>query len=244
MQRLLVNVRGPIEADEAAKGGAHIVDIMYPATSETGTPYPLNILSVRGELSRYHPGILISTNVGETQIERSTVCQAALGVATAGADIIRCSLAELSFEAAAYLGDSIVRTVKKFYPQKKVVPVLFMDRDMQRFLKPLEEGSELLHRIKADGILISVHSKLSRKSLLDFLSPSEIMSFTSQIHQQKKEVWIAGRIGAEDLPELWKTGIDVICVRQAACEIDDSNPLGNVKAEQVKFLVNTIPANV
>jgi len=41
-QRLLVSVRGPNEAVQAAKGGAQIADAEYPA-SALGTTYPLNI---------------------------------------------------------------------------------------------------------------------------------------------------------------------------------------------------------
>ena len=46
---------------------------------------------------------------------------AALGVAVAGADLIKFGLAEQSPEAAAYLGDSIVRTVRKFARGRKKV---------------------------------------------------------------------------------------------------------------------------
>src|SRR3989442_9538251 len=48
-QRLLVSVRGPIEALAAARGGAAIADVEYPA-SALGTPYPLNVQSVRDRL--------------------------------------------------------------------------------------------------------------------------------------------------------------------------------------------------
>ena len=48
-QRLLVSVRGPVEALEAARGGAAIADVEYPA-SALGTPYPLNIRAVRDRL--------------------------------------------------------------------------------------------------------------------------------------------------------------------------------------------------
>lgn len=39
MGRLLVSVRGPNEAVEAAKGGAHIADVEFPG-SALGTLYP------------------------------------------------------------------------------------------------------------------------------------------------------------------------------------------------------------
>ncbi len=95
MQRLLVSVRGPIEALEAVKGGAHIADVEYPE-SALGTPYPLNVLSVRERLDdNGFNKIPISTNIGEKQTVRSTACQAALGIAHAGADFIKCGLAGL-----------------------------------------------------------------------------------------------------------------------------------------------------
>ncbi len=46
MQRLLVSVRGPNEAVAAARGGAHIADVEFPG-SALGTPYPLNVKTVR-----------------------------------------------------------------------------------------------------------------------------------------------------------------------------------------------------
>ena len=104
MQRLLVSVRGPQEAIAAIKGGAHIADVEYPA-SALGTPYPLNILTVRNRLNRAgYKRIPVSTNIGEVPGVRASSCQAALGIATSGADIIKCGLAELCYEPAAYLG--------------------------------------------------------------------------------------------------------------------------------------------
>jgi len=140
MQKLLISVRGPKEAIEMTKGGARIADVEYPA-SALGTPYPLNILAVRERLDRRgYKKVLISTNIGEKQYDRASACQAALGVATAGADIIKCGLAELPLEAAIYLGKSIVRTVKKFYPKKKVILVVFIDKELQQFFKLFEQG--------------------------------------------------------------------------------------------------------
>jgi|UniRef100_A0A7C4EQZ1 uncharacterized protein (UPF0264 family) len=119
MQRLLISVRGPKEAIEAARGGAHIADIEYPA-SALGTPYPLNILAVRHKLNSHgYTKVAVSTNIGEKQHDRSSACQAALGVATSGADIVKCGFAELPYEAAVYQGETLVRTMRKFYPRKK-----------------------------------------------------------------------------------------------------------------------------
>src|SRR6266540_1201414 len=110
MGRLLISVRGPNEALAAAKGGAHIADVEYPA-SALGTPYPLNIKAVRARLDGEGFGSRpISTNIGEDQPRRSTACQAALGVALAGADHIKCGLAGFDKKAASYLGRNLVRS--------------------------------------------------------------------------------------------------------------------------------------
>lgn len=241
MQRLLVSVRGPKEALAAIKGGAHIADVEYPA-SALGTPYPLNIRTVRNRLNKAgYKRVLVSTNIGENPTIRASSCQAALGVATAGADIIKCGLAELPFEAATYLGETIVRTVKKFYPKKKVIPAVFVDADMQRFFKPFEEGVELIKKSDADGILIDTYNKSIGKGLLDYCSLKDIASFVKRCHKSEKEAWIAGSIILEELQALWRTGVDVICVRGAACEQKGKGRFGEVKVKIVAELVATIP---
>jgi len=114
--RLLVSVRGPKEAVEAASGGAHIADVEYPA-SALGTPYPLNIKAVRDALDEAgFARIPLSTNIGEKQSNRSTACQAALGVVVAGADYVKCGFADLTPAAAEYLRKNLVRSVREWRP--------------------------------------------------------------------------------------------------------------------------------
>lgn len=240
-QKLLISVRGPKEAIETARGGAHIADVEFPV-SALGTPYPLNIYSVRQKLNKQgHSKVMVSTNIGEQQQNRTSACQAALGVATAGADIIKFGLAELPYKAAAYIGDSTVRSVKKFYRGKKVIPAVFIDIDMRRFFDPFKEGPKLSIEIKADGLLIDTYNKLIGKGLLDYCLIKEIKNFAKTCHTLNKEAWIAGSITFEELPSLWATGIDVICVRAAACEQKGEGRFGEVKARIVSKLVSTIP---
>ena len=139
VQKLLVSVRGKNEALEAVKGGAHIADAEYP-TSALGTPYPLNIKTIRNAIPKQ---IMVSTNIGEKQDRRSTAAQAALGVATAGADIIKAGLAGLEHDEAEYLARNIVRTIKHWYPHKKVIPTFFADPRLAKILDPIEEAGEL-----------------------------------------------------------------------------------------------------
>jgi hypothetical protein len=242
-QRLLVSVRGSIEALAAAKGGAQIADVEYPA-SALGTPYPLNIRSVRNCLHRANfEDVLVSTNIGEVQTIRASACQAALGVAVAGADLIKFGLAEQTLKSASYLGEILIRTVHELASsEKRLYPSVFVDEDMRRFFDPLEEGPELAENINADGVLIDTFNKLIGKGLLDHYKLDQIAEFVESMHKIGREAWIAGSITLEELPELWQTGADVICVRGAACAPSrGAGRFGEIKSEIVKNIVATIP---
>jgi uncharacterized protein (UPF0264 family) len=242
LQRLLVSVRGPKEAIEAAAGGACIADVEFPTTA-LGTPYPLNILSVRNALNKKgFQNVLVSTNIGEKQMERSSACQAALGVATAGADLIKCGFAEMPLEAACYLGRTIARTVRKWYPKKRIYPAVFVDKDLRRYFDPFGEGPRLAKLTKADGLLLDTYNKSMGKGLLDYCSLDEIETCVKTLHKMRKEAWIAGSIAKIEMSELWATGVDVICIRGAACQKGKGNErFGEVKKSIIAQLISTLP---
>lgn len=240
-QRLLVSIRGHKEAREAYKGGAHIIDVEYPA-SALGTPYPLNIKTVRKAMPRK---IKIATNIGEDQQERrSTACQAALGVALAGADIIKAGLAGYSYKDAKYLANIIVRTVKYWFPQKIIIPAVFADKNLRIKFNPIKEGPKLGKAIKADGILIDTFNKtLKGNTLTKLLKQNEIASFVKKCHSFKLEAWIAGSITLDEMPRLWETGVDVICVRGAACEKGTSR-MSKISRRLVRKMKDTLSKGI
>ncbi|MCJ7457495.1 MAG: (5-formylfuran-3-yl)methyl phosphate synthase [candidate division Zixibacteria bacterium] len=236
-QLLLVSVRGKTEALEAYKGGADIIDVEYPA-SALGTPYPLNIRAVREALPKK---VKVATNIGEEQLVRSTACQAALGVALAGADFVKVGLAKYINKDAQYLGENVVRTVKHWFPRKKVIPAFFADKNLRKIFDPVKEGHNLGKMIRADGILIDTFIKSGKNRLVNLLTLKEIRKFVKNCHSCGLEAWIAGSITVKEMPRLWETGVDVICVRGAACK-SGSGRMGKVSREIVKNLVKTIPS--
>ncbi len=241
-QRLLVSVRGPNEAVDAAKAGAQIADVEYPG-SALGTPYPFNIHRVRVALNQHHlHDVKISTNIGEIQRVRMSACQAALGVADSGADFIKFGLAELPLEPAVYLAKKIVETIRCYaHGRKKLYPAVFVDKNMCRFFKPFTEGPELVRKCHADGLLIDTFDKLGGKGLLDYCKIDQIADFVDIMHRMKKEAWIAGSIKLDEMSDLWGTGVDVICVRGAVCANDKgAGRFGKVIQVKVKALVKTI----
>jgi hypothetical protein len=184
----------------------------------------------------------VSTNIGEKQPCRATACQAALGIAAAGADLIKCGMAELSPQAAEYLGRELVRTVKRWFPRKGVFPAVFPDEEMSRFFDPLRDGPKLAKKIKADGILIDTFRKDIGMGLTDYYSQKELEKFVADCHRFGVEAWLAGSITLEELPDLWATSVDVICVRGAACaKGQGAERFGSVRADIVAKLASTIP---
>lgn len=236
-QRLSISVRGKLEAIEAVKGGAHIIDVEYPG-SALGTSYPLNIYTVRKSISRNKP---VSTNIGEKQFVWSTAAQAALGVAFAGADIIKVGLAELKLKDAIEIMTRVVRNVKYWanFKNKQLIATFFTDPKFMRILDPINDSIEVAKKSKSKGILIDTFYKSKGKGLLDYLSKKDILRFVRNCHSARLEAWIAGSIRKEQLPSLWATGVDVICIREAACE-KGKKRMGMVKGEVVRDLVKTI----
>ncbi|GAG78698.1 unnamed protein product, partial [marine sediment metagenome] len=45
----------------------------------------------------------------------------------------------------------------------------------------------------------------------------------------------------EELPGIWEAGVDVICIRGAACEQKGKGRFGEVRSKIVADLVKTIP---
>ena len=159
----------------------------------------------------------------------------------AGADQIKCGIAGLDKKAASYLGRSLVRTVKEWFPEKKVYPVLFPEEEFSFLIDPLTDGPALAEEIGSQGLLIDTYRKDIGKGLLDYYSHSQIAEFVDRLHGFGKEAWVAGSVTRDDLRQLWGTGVDVVCVRAAACEPGRGlERFGEVRAEIVADLVATL----
>jgi len=237
-QKLLISVRGKKDAIETVAGGAHIIDVEYPG-SALGTPYPLNIQAVRKYVPNDH---LVATNIGEKQYVWAAASQAALGVAIAGADIIKVGLAELRPRNATEVMERAVRNVKKWTPEKTLIAVFFAEKELRKILDPVTQSQEVALRAKSEGILIDTFFKERGKGLLDHLTTQELGVFVERCHQNSLEAWIAGSITKQQMPDLWKIGVDVICIREAATEKGvRPGRMGKVSRELVEELVKTIP---
>jgi uncharacterized protein (UPF0264 family) len=184
----------------------------------------------------------MSTNIGERQLVRSTACQAAVGVATAGADLIKFGLAEMTLHAATYLGLSIIRSVRQWFPRKRLYPAVFADEDMCRFFNPARDGPKLAKAIHASGLLVDTFDKTAGTGLLDYSSARDLRRLCRALHDGGHELWVAGSIELDELPAVWECGVDVVCVRGAVCApATGSGRFGQISETLVREFVRTIP---
>lgn len=83
-------------------------------------------------------------------------------------------------------------------------------------------------------------NKAGYKKILVWTNIAEAQSVRASACQAARGV--AGSISLEDMPALWRTNVDVICVREAACaEAKGPGRFGEAKASVVAHLVATIP---
>ena len=71
------------------------------------------------------------------------------------------------------------------------------------------------------------------------MSLKEVKTSVKNCHKNKQEAWIAGCISKDQMASLWKTGVDVICVRGAACETGTGRQ-GKVSAKKIADLISII----
>jgi hypothetical protein len=117
-----------------------------------------------------------------------------------------------------------------------------VDDDLREVLDPLANGPRLVKETDADGMLIDTFNKNIGKGLLDYLTLGELEALVRALRDDGKETWVAGSITLEELPPLWEIGVDVICVRGAACQSPKGQGrFGAVSEKRVRELVLTIP---
>jgi uncharacterized protein (UPF0264 family) len=119
---------------------------------------------------------------------------------------------------------------------------VFPEEEFSVLFDPLTDGPVLVSEINFDGLLIDTYRKDIGKGLLDYYSLEDLGRFVDGLHSLGKEAWLAGSVTEDELPGLWSTGVDVVCVRGAACEAKPGNQrFGAVQLGIVERLVGTIP---
>lgn len=233
--RLLVSISEVDEALDAYKGGADIIDIKNPREGALGANFPWVITKVRAILGERAQ---ISATIGDMPNLPGTASLAALGAACSDPNYIKVGLfGPRSFDEALYMMKSVVRSVKDYSSELKVIASGYADHAEYGCLSPLLLP-KIADRSGADGVLIDVKNK-GELNLFNFLAFSQLQTFVDESHKLDLRVALAGGLGKESIRQIQDLGADIIGVRRSVCE-RSKGPFGKVKEKFVSDFVRKI----
>lgn len=223
------------EALEAAKGGAHIVDVKNPKEGSLGANFP----RVIGEVARIMPRCVeVSATIGDLPNLPGTASLAALGAAVSGARYIKAGLYGVRKPSEAVsLTREICKAVKDYDPALKVIAACYADFRKLGSLSPVELP-EVAHRVGADGVMVDVKMK-SREKLFNFLGDADLRRLVERSHTYDLTVALAGSLEQDDVSRVYGLGADIVGVRRAVCSRGDRLK-GSVQRKAVKEFIEVI----
>ena len=225
--RLLVSPINAVEAEAAMAGGADILDVKNPREGSLGANFPWVIRSVAEVAAGRVP---VSATIGDFDFKPGTASLAALGAAFSGADYIKVGLLKIrDRDEAAEMLRPLVRSVKEFDANKRLVAAAYSDASRVGSISPMELP-EVAAECGADVVMVDTAIK-DGKSTFEFMTESEISDFIALGHDLGMEVAIAGTIKFADLALLKRVDPEIIGVRGAVCGGDRA---GEIKEELVR----------
>ncbi len=228
--RLLVSPMNIAEAQEALQGGADILDVKNPREGSLGANFPWAIRAV-ADMARGR--VPVSATIGDLEFKPGTASLAALGAAVAGAEYIKAGLLGVKTQAQAVeMLAGIVRAVKDFDPQKKVVASGYSDYARAGSISPMLLPAAAA-KAGADLVMVDTAVKDGRPTF-DFMSEQDLRDFIALGHDSHLEVALAGSIGFAHLEMLKRLKPDIIGVRGIVCGGDRNSAIRADLVEKVK----------
>lgn len=222
--RLLVSVRSVAEAEEAIRGGAHLIDVKDPDSGPLGKAADSIIREIVNHCSAVKP---VSAAWGEWNDQLQ--------------------LPEIPVDLT-YIkwGLSGIRTrlkleYSRIYQIARERAVLVCYADAERADSPsLQEVDELVDLAEVPLVLVDTFIKDSRR-LTDWIPMPQLAEYVKKWQSRGTAVALAGSLTKEQFPDIIRLRPNWIAVRGAACL---GGRTGSVRAELVAGLVSAIEAFV
>jgi (5-formylfuran-3-yl)methyl phosphate synthase len=228
--RLLVSPMNIEEAQRALQGGADILDVKNPKEGSLGANFPWAIRAVADLANGRVP---VSATIGDLDFKPGTASLAALGAATSGAQFIKVGLLGVKTqEQAVEMLDAIVRAVKDFDREKKVVASGYSDYARVGSISPMLLPAAAA-KAGADLVMVDTAVKDGRPTF-DFMSEQDLADFINLGHANGLEVALAGSIGFRHLDLLKGLNPDIIGVRGIVCGGDRKSAIRSELVEKLK----------
>lgn len=227
--RLLVSVSSPDEARAAVAGGADIIDAKDPLAGALGA---VTLDTLRAIASAVNGESPVSAALGDVTDER-TAETAAHTFASIGLSFVKLGFGPVADAGlVASLISAAVRGARTASNGlSRVVAVAYADTGPLTGLAPAALV-DVARTAGASGILIDTADKRG-PGLAALLSSDSLATLVSRAHDAGLLVALAGRLTADDLPDLHNVGADIAGVRGAACI---GGRTGRVSADRVRLL--------
>jgi uncharacterized protein (UPF0264 family) len=222
--RLLVSVRDAHEAAAAIAGGADLIDAKEPHAGALGAVALRTLWGIVDAVGGLKP---VTAAVGDARDERSVADDAA-AFTRAGAMLIKVGLAGI---AGGQRLDAMLRAATRGAGASRVVAVAYADYG-NAGAPPPGEVIAAAARAQIRGVLIDTFNKQGA-GLTALASASVLTDWVAIARRAGLLTALAGKLTADDLLRLQRTGADVAGVRGAAC---DSGRFGTVTMERVRVL--------
>jgi uncharacterized protein (UPF0264 family) len=233
--KLLISPKNEQEAIEAIAGGADIIDVKNPEEGPLGAIFPWVTKRIRQVTP---PNIEVSCTLGEAPTVPGSMALAALGAATTGVNYIKAGLYGLKTpEEAVYLMQNVTKAAKEYNPLIKVVASGYADAARISTVDPLLVP-KIAHEAQADIAMLDTAIK-DGKSLLTFLTKTQLRRFVEAAHNYGLKAALAGSLQKDELPLVYALGADFAGVRGAACTLSD-RVNGQITREKVRDLIEVV----
>ena len=233
--KLLISPINEAEAQEAAAGGADIVDVKNPKEGSLGASYPWIIRKIRQAAPR---GIAVSCALGDVPNLPGSVSLAALGAATLGVDYIKVGLYGLKTpKEAVFLLQQVCKAAKDCNPAVRIAAAGYADAQKIGALNPMLIP-EIVYTAEADVAMLDTAVK-DGTNLFSHLTAEQLRLFVTSAQGFGLQAALAGSLRRQDLPVVYGLGADIAGLRGAACTGSDRNR-GHITRKLVAELAETL----
>jgi (5-formylfuran-3-yl)methyl phosphate synthase len=228
--RLLVSVRGPVEARAAVAGGADVIDAKDPDRGALGAVRPDRLAAIRRVVGAARP---VSAALGDA---RDDAAVAAAAAAVSGVAFVKLGFGGVTSEARAR---SLARAARRGAgAETALVLVAYADWPRAASLAP-DRLLAVAAETGAAGLLLDTAWK--DVPLFALASPAAVASWVAAVRAAGLFAALAGSLSGRDFATARAVGAELVGVRGAACLGGRSGRVSRARVAALQGLVRAAP---
>ena len=229
--RLLVSVRGPVEARAALAGGADVIDAKDPARGALGAVSAERLAAIRRTVGAVRP---VSAALGDARDEGTVAAAAA---AAAGAAFVKLGFGDVTSEARA---QRLARAARRDAgAATALVLVAYADWRRATSLAP-DRLLAVAVETGATGLLLDTAWKDA--PLFALVSPDAVAAWVAAVRAAGLFAALAGSLSGADFATARAVGAELVGVRGAACVGGRKGRVSEARVAALQGLVRAPPS--